>query len=187
MDMSEHEEQWLTKHGAEMVSTLGVNESNSVIDFGCGKGRYTIPLSQITGESGQVFAVERDAQELDVLRDRMNRFGKPDSVKILESEDIRLQSINDSSIDQMLVFDVLQYIEDHHQFFQSVRRVLKPNGQIHIYPAAIPHPGAVDMTQVDAALTRSGLVLAEKNAFRMMHNKDIVHDEVHTFRLPRTR
>jgi len=183
MNMSEHEEQWLTTHGAEMISTLGINSSNTVIDFGCGIGRYTIPLSRIAGENGRVFAVERDAQELAILRKRMDRFGNPDAIEVLESDDIRLQSVKDSSIDQMLVFDVLQYIEDHEMFFQSIHRVLKPGGQIHVYPAAVPHPGAVNMMQVEKLMTRCGLTCTGKTQFRMMHNKDIVHDEVHTFLL----
>ena len=60
MEMSEHEKQWLTNQGAEMLATLGVKKHDSVIDFGCGKGRYTIPLSQVVGENGNVLAVNLD-------------------------------------------------------------------------------------------------------------------------------
>jgi len=181
MEMSEHEKQWLTALGAEMVATLGVTTGSTVVDFGCGIGRYTIPISQVAGKTGKVFAVERTAEELIELRERMTRFGNPDAVAVLNCEDIQLQSIEDGSVDQLLAFDVLQYIDDKNRFFESVSRVLKPKGQVHVYPAAIPHPGAVDMGQIESALNQAGLIRVGKMRFRMMHNKDIVHDDVHTF------
>ncbi|MBP8850748.1 MAG: hypothetical protein KBG80_09340 [Breznakibacter sp.] len=47
MIISEHEEQWLKTEGAKMVADLGVKLSNKVID--CGRGRYSIPISQVFG------------------------------------------------------------------------------------------------------------------------------------------
>ena len=51
MIISEHEEQWLKNEGAKMVADLGVKLSNKVIDCGSGrgKGRYSIPISQVVG------------------------------------------------------------------------------------------------------------------------------------------
>lgn len=49
MIISEHEEQWLKTEGAKMVADLGVKLSNKVIDCGRGRGRYSIPISQVFG------------------------------------------------------------------------------------------------------------------------------------------
>jgi len=183
MKMLEHEKKWLTDQGATMVRSLGIKEGHSVIEFGCGIGRYTIPLSQVVGEKGQVLAVERESEEVAVLRKRVNLFGEQRSVEILNSEDIRLQSVDDESVDRVLIFDVLQYIEDVELFFKSVHRVLKSGGRLHVYPATVPHPGAVDMEHVASTINKLGLQGEGGRPFRMMHNKDMVDDVVYTFKL----
>lgn len=184
MEMSEHEKQWLTDQGAKMMTALGVKEGSSVIDFGCGKGRYTLPLSQAVGENGNVLAVERDLNEVALLHERIAAFGGRGSIKILNSEETQLLSVDDGTIDNVLVFDVLQYVTDWEGFFKSIRRVLKPGGRIHIYPAMIPHPEAVDVAQVTLIGNTLGLPCDGKRHYRMMHNKDMVTDEVYTFHKP---
>ena len=183
MEMSEHEKQWLMDQGAEMISDLGVKEGSSVIDFGCGKGRYTIPLSQVVGANGNVLAVERDPAEIAVLRERLAVFGGQAPTEIVSSEDVQLQSVGDGTIDSLFAFDVLQYVENWEVFFRSVRRVLKPGGRMHVYPAAVPHPDAVDIERVALEIRRMGLQRGGKRHFRMMHNKDMVTDDVYTFSL----
>ena len=184
MQMSEHEKQWLTDQGAEMIATLGVEEGSSVIDFGCGEGRYAIPLSQVVGENGNVLAIERNSNQVAVLRERITAFGGHGPIRILNSEDDRLQSVDDGTIDSVFAFDVLQYIKDWEIFFKSVRRVLKPCGSIHVYPAVIPHPGAVDVELVASTMNKIGLQGGGRRRFRMMHNMDMVNDEVYTFSFP---
>jgi ubiquinone/menaquinone biosynthesis C-methylase UbiE len=182
MEMSEHEKQWVTAQGAEMITALGVEEGSSVIDFGCGKGSYTIPLSQVVGKNGNVLAVERNSDEVAVLRERISEFGGQGSITILSSEDVRLESVDDGTIDSVFVFDVLQHIDDWDIFFKSVRRVLKPGGRVHVYPATIPHPGSIDVKRVALAINRIGLQGDGKRQFRMVHNKDMVDDELFTFK-----
>ena len=74
MQLEDHEHDWLTCKGAEMMKQLGLANSHSVVDFGCGKGRYTIPLSQSLGRNGTVIAIERDATEIEHLQKRMDTF-----------------------------------------------------------------------------------------------------------------
>jgi ubiquinone/menaquinone biosynthesis C-methylase UbiE len=184
MEMLEHEKQWLTDEGAEMMGSLGVEGRSSVIDFGCGRGRYTIPLSQVVGENGHVLAVERDAGELAVLRERMTAFAGQGPIRILNSEDVCLESVDDAAIDSVLAFDVLQYVEDWDVLFASIRRVLKPGGTVHVYPAHVPHPGGIDVERAASILRTLGLQGGDGRRFRMMHNKDMVVDDVFTFILP---
>jgi len=180
--MEEHEEKWLNGQGADMLRNLGVKESDCVVDFGCGKGRYTIPASQIVGKDGMVFAVERHANELDALNERLTKFSSNESVKILNTETLHLDSISDASVDAVFTFDVLQYIDDYDTLFESVKRVLKPNGSIFVYPAGVPHPGDVDMESIIEIMKRLGMKLATKTEYRMMHNKFMVDDIIYTFK-----
>ncbi len=181
MQLSDHEQSWLTSEGAEMMAELGLSAGNSAIDFGCGKGRYTIPLSQALGQRGNVTAIERDADELDQLQALASAFPTPATITPLHTSDISLGSIPDNTVDAVLAFDVLQCVKDWSCFFTAVSRVLNTSGALHIYPATIPHPDAIDFDQLTTALTTNNFQLKAQRKFAMMHNKDMVTDAVYTF------
>ncbi len=181
MQLSDHERDWLTSKGAEMMIDLGVSPGHSAIDFGCGKGRYTIPLSQALGKHGTVTAIERNKDELDQLLAHTATFPAYATIIPFESTDLSLASILSDTIDTVLAFDVLQYVEDWPLFFNSIHRVLKRFGTLHIYPAAIPHPDAVDLRKLAKSLTTANFRLKTQSNFIMMHNKDLVTDTVYTY------
>jgi ubiquinone/menaquinone biosynthesis C-methylase UbiE len=180
--MEEYEVKWLSGDGAEMVRSLGVKESDCVVDFGCGKGRYTIPAVQVVGKKGMVFAVERHADELDIFNERLEKFSVNKSVKILNTEDLHLDFTSDKSVNVLFAFDVLQYVEDYETLFKSVKRVLSPNGLLIIYPAGVPHPGDVDMDLITKIIEKNGMKLHSQKEYKMMHNKFMVDDIIYTFK-----
>lgn len=181
IELEEHEEQWLLKDGAAMLKRLGVKENTCVVDFGSGKGRYTIPLSTLVGEEGKVLAFERDSDEIAVLKDRLERYGNKARVNIINTEDLQIETIGSKTVDAFLAFDVLQYIEEWRTFFESVSRVIRPGGQFFIYPASVPHPGDVDMDKVLMLTEKTGLKFIKKQKQTMMHNKHMVNDDVYSF------
>ncbi len=182
MEISKHELLWLQSEGAKMIADLGVKSNDSVIDFGCGQGRYTIPLSQIVGEKGHVYSFERDDEAIAILNARLPVFSKANIVSLHKEDILELStSISDKTIDSIFVFDVLQYIKDWDLLFTSFSRVLKLKGCIHIYPAAIPHPGSVDMELVNSKLIKFEFIQVNSNKYRMMHNVDMVDDIVFSF------
>lgn len=182
MRISEHETLWLKKDGAEMLKELGVTPGNSVIDFGCGDGRYTTPLSQIVGKNGSIFAVERNEEPLAELQKRVTQFSDPKNVTHLNIENLdRTDSISPESIDAIFAFDVLQYIKDWESLFTYFFSVIKSKGIIVLYPAAIPHPGDVDIKLVRTIMEKVGFKYVKERKFRMMHNIDMVDDIVYSF------
>ena len=181
MQLPDHEHEWLTYRGAEMMQHLGLSNGNSAIDFGCGKGRYTIPLSQALGRNGNVIAIERDTTEIDHLQKRISTFPTQAKIAPIHTSDISLESIQGDTIDAFLAFDVLQYIEDWPRLFNAAHRVLRKTGSLHIYPAAIPHPGAVDVQQLCNVLASTNFKSKTHREFTMMHNKHMINDTVYSF------
>jgi len=183
MNISKHEAIWLQCDGAKMIKSLGIKSNDNVIDFGCGQGRYTIPLSQVVGKKGHIYAVEFDNEAITTLKIRMLDFSPINCITFHKDDIIELStSILNKRIDSILVFDVLQYIEDWDLLFLSFSRVIKPKGYIYIYPAAIPHPGSVDIELVKSKLIKIGFKLVYSNTYQMMHNIDMVDDIIYSFR-----
>lgn len=182
MQISDHEANWLTTNGTAMLSTLGISPKQTALDFGCGVGRYSIPLSQAVGPKGSVTAIERNPDDIQVLKDRISQFPTEAPIKISTSDDFHLTIINDATIDVALAFDVLQYVHDWPAFFKATKRILRPSGILHVYPAAIPHPNAVETELMDHTLIDAGFSVCGKSSFTMMHNKHMVEDTIHTYR-----
>lgn len=42
------------------LQRIGIKSAQSVLDFGCGSGTYTIPVAKIVGEQGKVSCDERN-------------------------------------------------------------------------------------------------------------------------------
>jgi len=51
----------------EILQRIGIKSGQSVLDFGCGSGTYTIPVAKIVGKQGKVYALDKDKNELDNL------------------------------------------------------------------------------------------------------------------------
>lgn len=166
-----------------MMASLGINEGASVLDFGCGLGRYTIPLSQAVGKRGHVYAVERSEENFATVRTRLEAFSTTENVTFIKTKTEEIaQIVSNKTIDSIFAFDVLQYIQDLEALFSSFWRVAKPTGVVYIYPAAIPHPGAVAMEHVVATMAKKGFKNMHSSMYKMMHSTDMLDDTVYSFR-----
>ena len=56
---------WFDQIGEIFLIDVGVKQNHSVIDFGCGKGNYTIPAARIVGKRGKVYAIDKNKESLD--------------------------------------------------------------------------------------------------------------------------
>ena len=51
---------------------IAIRENKEVLDFGCGSGTYTIPLAEITGSKGEVYALDKDEIVLEKLKKKID-------------------------------------------------------------------------------------------------------------------
>lgn len=182
MKISKHETLWLQSEGAKMLMNLGIKQGGKIIDYGCGKGRYTIPLSQIVGKEGCVYSVEKNEDSIIFAKERLTMFSNPDVVKFIKNDNLETTDlITKKSINAIFAFDVLQYVKNWDLLFKYFYGILNPNGIVCIYPAAIPHPGQVDMKLLISKMEKIGFQYLESKKYRMMHNMDIVDDVVYSF------
>lgn len=182
MEISKHETIWLETEGVKMLREIGVKQGDNVIDYGCGEGRYTIPLSLLVGKQGCVYSIERDQNAISVIQERLPLFSDPEIVNILNIDHPESMTIiDDHSIDAIFAFDVLQYVDDWDKLFLYFHQLIKPKGKVCIYPAAIPHPGDVDIDLIISKMNIAGFQFVKSSEFRMMHNVDMVDDVVYSF------
>jgi len=123
---------WLDENAYEFLEEVGVCSGQIVLDFGCGSGTYTIPAARIVGEFGLVYALDASRSALDRVEEKAKREGLGNIVRIEEGEfSLRLR---DASVDHVLLIDVLHEIDDKEGVFDRIDRVVKPDGDVIVYP-----------------------------------------------------
>jgi ubiquinone/menaquinone biosynthesis C-methylase UbiE len=111
-----------------MLNQLGLRPRMTVCDLGCGNGFYTLRLTQVLADSGQVFAVDDQPEMLSLLRDRLDEAGVVNVVPILGS--YHNPRLPQNSIDLALLVDVYHEFSHPPQMLSAIRQSLKPRGRI---------------------------------------------------------
>jgi ubiquinone/menaquinone biosynthesis C-methylase UbiE len=121
--MSEERKQW---HNPEIILKFaGATKGMTIADLGSGPGFFAIPMAQIAGEKGLVYAVDTNQNMLNSLKDNIVKSGvNPKVIKIVNT-DVCHTGIAKESVDLVLFANVLHEVDDRKAFFQEVKRISK--------------------------------------------------------------
>ena len=124
--------EWLRGHAEEVLAEIGIKKSQTVLDFGCGSGLYAIPAAQLVGEEGKVYALDKNEEALKAVLENAKKSGLR-NVKTIYSDTLKT-GLDDEAVDVVLLYDVVHLIEDRTTLFSEIRRILKSEGVVSIYP-----------------------------------------------------
>ncbi len=111
---------------------IPLKEGIVVADYGCGPGRYTLPVAKLVGPKGKVFAVDIHPLAVRTVKEKATRESRTNIETILiDSYDTGIQS---SSVDLVLLLDTLHLIGDCGALFQEIYRILKQDGILFMDP-----------------------------------------------------
>jgi ubiquinone/menaquinone biosynthesis C-methylase UbiE len=157
-----------SKIASNVIESVGVKRGQTVLDFGCGSGTYTIPLAGVVGKRGRVLALDKDRYALDNLMRKADSVGL---VNITRLDTLGGNRINlaDNSVDVVLLFDVF-----HHYYFSSVAerqdvlreigRILKSGGILSVYPKHME-------TEARSEIESAGFSLKKELSVTLIHDK----------------
>ncbi len=124
--------EWLRSHVEEVLPEIGIKENQTILDFGCGAGLYTVPAAKLVGRKGRVYALDKNAEALEMLKESI-RNGGLGNVETILSSDLNT-GMEKEMADVVLLYDVIHLIEDRKELFVEIYRILKPDGIVSIYP-----------------------------------------------------
>jgi len=107
-----------------ILNTLKIQEGNTIIDFGCGIGYFSLPLTKLVGESGKVIAIDESSEMIDELKKRASGLN---NLEIVKSNKIRPYKG-----DIILLVNILHEVDDPKNFLIECFNSLNPNGRIII-------------------------------------------------------
>ena len=114
------------------LKKIPLKEGMVVVDYGCGPGRYALPIAQLVGPKGKVFAVDIQPLAIRIIKEKATREGLTNIEAILvDSYDTGIQG---SSTDLALLVDTFHQIGDHSALFREIHRILKQDGILFMDP-----------------------------------------------------
>jgi Methylase involved in ubiquinone/menaquinone biosynthesis len=117
-------------HIEKRVDRFGIKPGMTVVDYGCGPGRYTIFYSRLAEREGKVYAVDIHEMAIDLVKQEMEKYGlnnvEPVLAKGYES------GLPDGVADLVTAIDIFFAIHDKEAFMAELKRIAKPTGRLVI-------------------------------------------------------
>lgn len=121
----------------ENFKCLNIRKGDSIIDFGCGPGYFTVKFAEIVGEKGHVYGIETNEQHINYLRDYINKY-HINNVDIFnyQPEGLGLKGPVKADVVYMCSLYHILYAAltsgERDLFIESIKRYLKEDGRFII-------------------------------------------------------
>jgi len=109
-----------------------VSAGVAVADVGCGPGHFTIPIAELVGPEGKVYAADSDPKSVQVLKGKLDGAETRRRVQAEIASAANLEFVPSASVDFVFANDVLCCMADHAGAVAEIKRILKPQGHAYI-------------------------------------------------------
>ena len=115
-------------HVRARAEAFKIKPGQTVIDYGCGPGRYTVEFAQLVGEAGRVIAVDLVEVALCETRKKLEAGGHSNFELVLaHGYDT---GITDNSADAVFAIDMFHHVADTNAFLREIFRIAKPDASL---------------------------------------------------------
>jgi ubiquinone/menaquinone biosynthesis C-methylase UbiE len=107
-------------------------ERDTVLDFGCGPGYFSLPMARIVGEGGTVIAVDVQEGMLDLLKMSAEQLDLTSRFLFQKCTDISLELEIPAIVSFILAFHVMHETGDPSAIFSQMYRIMRQGGHLLI-------------------------------------------------------
>jgi len=147
---------WMETHVEEVLRSVGVSSGQTVLDFGCGVGAYALAAARLVGASGRVYALDSKKRLLDALGRRAASEGLGQLHTVLAEDSLGTSALTEGAVDVVLLYDVLQLVEDRVALLRELRRVLKRTGVLSVFPMHVGREQLLDVMEAAGGFAPRG-------------------------------
>jgi ubiquinone/menaquinone biosynthesis C-methylase UbiE len=111
----------------DVLKEAEIQHGYSVLDFGCGPGGYIMPLFELVGPSGRIYALDihplaiRDVKKIAARNGIQN-------IETIESD--CGTGLSDNCVDTVLLYDVFHDLGRPDDVLREIHRILKAEGTL---------------------------------------------------------
>jgi len=109
-----------------------VSAGDVAADIGCGPGYFTVPMAELVGNDGKVYAADADPRSIEALKTKIHRQNIHETIEAQTTSAADLKFIPDGSIDFAFANGLLCCMRDHKGAVAEIKRILKTNGLCYL-------------------------------------------------------
>jgi ubiquinone/menaquinone biosynthesis C-methylase UbiE len=113
---------WPRRH---VLQEVGIQPGFRVLDYGCGPGSYILPLAELVGHSGEIYALDIHPRAIEKVQRLASDRGLT-NVKTIQSH--CNTGLSDKSLDAILLYDTFHNLSEPDHVLGELHRILKPGG-----------------------------------------------------------
>ena len=110
------------------VKRFGISEGMTIIDYGCGPGRYSIKFAELVGKKGRVYALDIHELAMAAVNKKIERHNLKNVQPVLV--DGYDSTLLDNTADVTCAIDMFWSIKKPTEFLQEIRRITKKDGTL---------------------------------------------------------
>ena len=194
-------DRWLAAEADSCLAEIGVKPGQTVVDFGCGRGHYSLPAAKAVGCHGRLYALDKNGHALNDLRGSASRLGMSHIETFETHGNVRIP-LKGQSADMVLLHDVLHLIgweesegrttrrstrKDRRGLLEEAYRVMKWDGILSVFcPHLATHTDAASEYDVIQEIIDAGFRLEREMYRRLLHDDRLELGHLCSFRKRRT-
>jgi ubiquinone/menaquinone biosynthesis C-methylase UbiE len=112
------------------IEKFGIGEGMTVVDYGCGPGRYTVKFVGLVGDSGKIYAVDIHELAMECVRKKMAKYNIG-NIELVLAKGYN-STLPDNIADVVCAIDMFFSIKQPSEFLAELKRITKRDGMLVI-------------------------------------------------------
>jgi ubiquinone/menaquinone biosynthesis C-methylase UbiE len=121
-----------------LINAARITSGNICVDFGSGTGMFALPMAELVGNKGKVYAIDRSIEMLAYIKAK----NPPKNVMLIHN-DVEKTGLKSQIADVCLLAFILHEIKEPGNLIAEALRLLKPHGRLVVveWKAELDAPG----------------------------------------------
>lgn len=136
-----------------------ITEGMTVLDMGCGPGFFSLEMARMAGKSGRVIASDLQEGMLQKVKEKIKGTELEERIIVHKCEENKIGV--SEPVDFVLLFYMVHEVPNKEDFFNEIRTILKPHGQVLI----VEPPFHVSRSAFEETIRKAGdvgLIVVER-------------------------
>ena len=114
----------------KVLQETNIKAGDTVLDYGCGPGSYSLAAARLVGKKGQVYSLDIHPMAIKSVKRRAKRQGLKNIEPVFSDGDT---GFPDKSMDVILFYDVFHEFDEPEKILAEMHRLLKDDGTISLH------------------------------------------------------